>query len=58
MNVEEELINKIMMRVQKYFSYDDLPNVKMMLFAAYMVMKFLKNRNTKLLSTMIITGKL
>ena len=28
MNVEEELINKIMMRVQKYVSYDDLPNVK------------------------------
>ena len=28
MNIEEELINKIMMRVQKYVSYDDLPNVK------------------------------
>ena len=28
MNVEEELINKIMMRVQKYVSDDDLPNVK------------------------------
>ena len=28
MNVEEELINKTMMRVQKYVSYDDLPNVK------------------------------
>ena len=28
MNVEEELINKIMMRVQKYVSYDYLPNVK------------------------------
>ena len=50
MNIEEELINKIMMRVQKYFSYDDLPNVKMMLFVSYIVMKFLKNRNTKLLS--------
>ena len=28
MNVEEELINKIMMRMQKYVSDDDLPNVK------------------------------
>ena len=28
MNVEEELINKTMMRVQKYVSYDDLQNVK------------------------------
>ena len=28
MNVEEELINKIIMRVQKYVSYDDFPNVK------------------------------
>ena len=28
MNVEEELINKIMMRVQKYVNDDDLPNVK------------------------------
>ena len=28
MNVEEELINKTMVRVQKYVSYDDLPNVK------------------------------
>ena len=26
--IEEELINKIMMRVQKYVSYDDLPHVK------------------------------
>ena len=28
MNVEEELINKIMMRMQKYINDDDLPNVK------------------------------
>ena len=28
MNIEEELFNKIMMRVQKCVSYDDLPNVK------------------------------
>ena len=28
MNIEEEPINNIMMRVQKYVSYDDLPNVK------------------------------
>lgn len=28
MNVEEELINKIMMCVQKYVNDDDLPNVK------------------------------
>ena len=28
MNIEEEPINKIMMRVQKYVSYDDLLNVK------------------------------
>ena len=28
MNVEEELINKIMMRMQKYINDDDLQNVK------------------------------
>ena len=50
MNVEEELINKIMMRVQKYVSYDDLPNVKDDVICCVYGYEISENRNTKLFS--------